>query len=365
MKLKKIFNYLICLFTFFFFISVLQSKAQQKDSLHISFFMDTYASLSTENNTISRPAFFVNYTSVNSLDLNFIGSTIHYRKNKFRTTAGLMAGRYSQLNLAAEEPWARYIYEANVGYKITKNHEIWLDAGVLPSHIGFENAAGIKNRTATRSMVAELSPYYETGLRLSFQPSAQWYFAILCLNGWQRITAPLNELGNNWGMQITYMPNPNWMINSSSYIGKVGFDGQNNSITRIYSNLYSTLTLHPRVSLLAGWDWGMQENSARQWQDFNVQFRYDFIHEQLAANLRIESFSDASRIFINTNRQDGANIGMATLNIDFMPFKKWWMLRSEINYLFANRPVLTVNDQFIDKQWSFYLISTLGIDFKK
>jgi hypothetical protein len=51
-----------------------------------------------------------------------------------------MAGNYSQYNLSAEPTWAQFIYEANIGLKSSNKTNIWIDAGILPSHIGFESA---------------------------------------------------------------------------------------------------------------------------------------------------------------------------------------------------------------------------------
>ncbi|WP_171017633.1 outer membrane beta-barrel protein [Sphingobacterium daejeonense] len=40
--------------------------------------------------------------------------------------------------LPKEGVW-KNVYEANLGYKLLENHELWIDAGVLPSHIGGES----------------------------------------------------------------------------------------------------------------------------------------------------------------------------------------------------------------------------------
>jgi hypothetical protein len=63
-----------------------------------------------------------------------------------------------------------------------------LDAGVLPSHIGFESAISMDNPTLTRSLPAENSPYFLTGAKLTFTPpTSSGTFAGLLVNGWQRI----------------------------------------------------------------------------------------------------------------------------------------------------------------------------------
>ena len=90
-------------------------------------------------------------------------------------------------NLQAEDAVTGQVFEASVGFKLSKHKEWWLDMGILPSHIGFESAIGADQLTLTRSMMADNSPYYESGFRLSYNSSNQkWFLALLCVNGWQR-----------------------------------------------------------------------------------------------------------------------------------------------------------------------------------
>ena len=84
-----------------------------------------------------------------------------------RANLALMAGTYAQDNLSAEQDALKLINEANVGFKISKTKNIWIDAGIMPSHIGWESAIGKDNMNLTRSLAAENSPYFETGAKIS------------------------------------------------------------------------------------------------------------------------------------------------------------------------------------------------------
>jgi hypothetical protein len=91
-------------------------------------------------------------------------------------------------NYAAESGVLKNIYEANVGVKISKHKNLWIDAGILPSHIGFESAVSKDCFTLTRSMQAENSPYFESGAKISYtSDNGKWFVSGLVLNGWQRI----------------------------------------------------------------------------------------------------------------------------------------------------------------------------------
>jgi hypothetical protein len=273
-----------------------------------------------------------------------------------------MTGSYVNRNMAQEDTWARNIYEANIGYRFTADEDIWLDIGVLPSHIGFESIPAHSNWSASRSLVAELSPYYETGLRLSYRPNSNWYFSIMSLNGWQRITAPLKHLGESWGMQISVQPKKNWLINTSSFIGKVSSSTQ--ETTRIYSNIYSSIEFHPGMWFMAGWDWGMQDNSKNQWNDLMIQYRYAIAKNIFFGNLRYEYLSDPQSVF----RPDliGANhrIHLGSLNFDYLPIKQC-LLRAEVNYQLSSDKIFKTNQSPVDHQLAFLLIASIKLDYAR
>lgn len=142
------------------------------------------------NNKTARenPGFLYSHKKLNQPSINLAFVKANYQSKRLRSNVALMAGDYSKYNLSAEPTWAQPILEANLGVKLSHAKNIWLDAGVLPSHIGFESAISADCWTVTRSILAENSPYFETGIKLSYtSPSEKWNVAGLVLNGWQRI----------------------------------------------------------------------------------------------------------------------------------------------------------------------------------
>ncbi len=133
-----------------------------------------------------------------------------------------MAGTYAQNNLAGEQELLRHVFEANAGVALDVQGPLWLDAGIFPSHIGFESAVSADNPTLTRSILAENFPYYLAGAKLSCGPSEKWELTALVLNGWQRIQrvpgSSLPSLGS-LGTQVTYSPSPATTLNWSTFIG--------------------------------------------------------------------------------------------------------------------------------------------------
>jgi hypothetical protein len=98
-----------------------------------------------------KPDFNYNYKKHNQLNVNLAFVKLGYQSSRVRSNLALMTGNYAMYNLSAEPNWAKPLLEANIGYKISKQQNIWVDAGVMPSHIGFESAVGADCWNLTRS----------------------------------------------------------------------------------------------------------------------------------------------------------------------------------------------------------------------
>lgn len=67
-----------------------------------------------------RPSFFYSYNRHNEANLNLGFVKANYTTDKIRGNVALMAGTYPEYNLAAEQGLLKNIFEANVGFKISK-----------------------------------------------------------------------------------------------------------------------------------------------------------------------------------------------------------------------------------------------------
>ena len=87
-----------------------------------------------------RQPFLYSYNRHNEFNLNLGLVKANYSSENVRANLALMGGTYAQDNLSAEQDALKLINEANVGFKISKTKNIWIDAGIMPSHIGWESA---------------------------------------------------------------------------------------------------------------------------------------------------------------------------------------------------------------------------------
>lgn len=149
-----------------------------------AFLKRTTSLISIRPTNNARPSFLYNHTHANEVSINLAFIKVHYANDNVRLNLALMTGTYPQANLAAEPSILRNVFEANAGVQITRSANLWIDAGVFPSHIGFETAVAKDNWTLTRSISAENSPYYESGAKISYStPDNNWTISALLLNG--------------------------------------------------------------------------------------------------------------------------------------------------------------------------------------
>lgn len=264
----------------FVWSSALSVKAQKTAVHEFSANAEMYSAHSFLG-TKSSPNFLVSYTSRNKLSANLM--MLKYstdganwkRKRPLKFNFALMTGSYALQNLRFENQAYRNIYEANVGFKLRKNG--LLEMGVLPSHIGLETATGMESWAATRSIVADNSPYYESGIRYSTTFMSNKIKANLnVLNGWQNITPRrFNQVGI--GHQIQYL-GKRLTLNSSSYFGK--FNQQN----RLFHNAYAQWQINLKWGIVLGLDQAIQWSKRDSIKRKNFQYYAPLVLLQYSIN---------------------------------------------------------------------------------
>jgi hypothetical protein len=266
-----------------------------------------------------RPEFLYNHVRHNEVNVNHAIIRASFNSDQVRVNMALMTGNYAQYNLASEPGVLKNIYESHVGFKIKKN--FWFDAGIFASHIGFESAISKDCWTLTRSIVAENSPYYESGAKLSWSPSDKWLFSVLFLNGWQHIQRPAGNNTPAFGTQIVYKPNSRMTFNYSTFIGNDNPDSLKQM--RYYHNLYGIMQFTKKFGATAGFDFGMQQTKKNAstynvWYTPVIILRYYFT-EKYGIAARGEYYSDKNGVMIQSGTSNGFNVKGYSLNFDYFP----------------------------------------------
>jgi len=352
MKIKVILVTTLLLFHHHTFAEI--ASVQQASNLTISGYLETYYLHDFNHSTEDeRPSFTYSHNIVEKPSINLGLLKANLNTDRVRANLALGSGTYMRANYAVEPRDLQKVFEANIGLKLNDN--LWLDAGVMPSHIGFESAIGLDNWTLTRSMLADNSPYFETGVKLSYtSDDGKWVASGLILNGWQRIQRPDGNSTPAIGHQLTYKPNSKITLNSSSFIGNDKSD--NDRRMRYFHNFYGQYQLTDQWGLITGFDIGA-EQAQRNSSDYKVwftpviitQYKYS---DKLSVTARAEYYQDKEEVIVTTDTPNGFRTWSYSANLDYM-FNSHFALRTELRKYHSKDPIFQENKGFDDESLVF------------
>lgn len=340
------------------------SAWQQKPTLNISGFADVfYVYDFNQPQGSKRQLFLFNHNRHNEFNLNLGFVKLDLQQTKYRANLAMQSGTYTNDNYAAEPGVLKNIFEANVGISLNKKNVLWLDAGIMPSHIGFESAISIDNWTMTRSLLAENSPYFLTGAKLTFNPNQKWEFAGLILNGWQRIQRLHGNSLPSFGTQLKYSPKENTTFNWSTFVGTD--DPDSTRRMRYFNNFYAQLQPSKKLGLIAGFDIGIQQKTKNStvydlWYSPVIIAQFA-INKTWKAAFRAEYYQDKTTVLIPTTANRFNTTGLS-LNLDYTPTNNI-ICRLEGRWL--NSPDNVFETKTSPKNNNFILATSIAIKFSE
>jgi hypothetical protein len=343
--------------------SIKEIKAKPwKGNVELSAYIETYYLFDINHpKSGNRPSFIYSHNKHNEFNVNLALIKINYTAPRLRANIALMAGTYSNANLAAEPGVLKNIYEANAGINLSKKKQLWLDAGIYGSHIGFESAMGKDCWSMTRSMLSDNSPYYQSGVKLTYSSdNGKFLAAAHIINGWQRIQRVAGNSLPSFGWQIQGKPTDKILINSSSFIGTDKPDSARQM--RYFHNFYAIFNAISKLAFTVGVDAGA-EQKAKGSKQYNAWYSPVFIArytpiEMLALSARVEYYSDKNSVIVATGTPNGFQTFGYSLNVDVMPFPNA-IIRLE-GRLYQSRK----DDIFENKSGNFTKLSpTVGFSF--
>jgi len=359
-KMKPVLIILLVVFS-------LHMKAQQdttKGSLTWSGYVDVYYAFdSGKPNDHVRPSFIYNYNRSNEVNLNLGFVKANYTASNVRANLALMAGTYAQYNYASEQGLLKNVLEANAGARLSKNKNLWIDAGIFSSHIGFESAISKDCWNLTRSVLADNTPYYLSGAKITYgSDNGKWTLAGLVINGWQRIQ---RETGNNtpaFGTQLIFKPNNNVTLNYSTFAGNTKPDSVKQM--RYYNNFYGIIQVTRRLGVIAGFDYGIEQKSKNS-SNYNLLYatalilRYGLTNKLFLAG-RVEYYQDEHGIIIATNTPNGFKTSGFSVNLDYAPAANM-LCRIEGRTLKSKDAIFTENGTAVNNNYS--IVTSFAISF--
>lgn len=288
---------------------------------------------------------------------------------RVRGRIALQAGTSVQSNYSGEPAngqvsgpsLARHIQEAVVGARVGDN--VWVDGGIFYSHMGMEGWVSRDNPTYTRSLVADYSPYYQSGVKLTWAATSKLTAQVDVVNGWQNISE--NNRGKGVGLRLDYSPVANSTL---SYYNL--FTQEAGTRLRTFNGVGAKVA-KGRATVLAQFDLGMQDASdgndgTATWYGFTAIVRGQMT-ATLGVSARVERFDDQNQVIIGTGsvdvtpnaafRGNGASIGL-----DWSPLPRL-LWRSELRGFMNDRPIFPNGVAGVPSKRDAFITSSLALTF--
>jgi hypothetical protein len=227
---------------------------------------------------------------------------------------------------------SRYIQEATFGYQISR--QLWIDGGVFFSPFGSESWISRDNWTYTRSFIADNSPYYEAGVKATWQATPTVSAQLHLINGWQNISETNSDKA--LGARVDYTPHDGYDFAYDAFVGNEQPDSLPSQL-RVWQEGIAQFKATSRVELRATLDYGFQRRprntGTATWWGWAAIARYH-VAPTVAMAVRGQQYSDPEQIIVTTNQPFGLHANGVSLNVDVSPAARL-LWRTEMDVLWS------------------------------
>jgi putative OmpL-like beta-barrel porin-2 len=245
---------------------------------------------------------------------------------RYRGRLALQFGTSVQANYAGEPHIGRvsgsslsqFLQEATAGYQLGPT--LWIDGGIFYAHTGYEGWISRDNLAYSRSLMADFSPYYEAGVKLTWTPAPAVTAQLDVVNGWQDIsnynTPPAV------GLRVDYAVSPSVTLAYDNFFGNVAPDSLAAQL-RFYNDFIALYHPSGRWQFAATVDWGAQGRSTTTggtatWYAASVFAKYH-VTRRVAVVARLERYADPSQVVVQTKLPSPFETSGASLGLDVAP----------------------------------------------
>ena len=287
-----------------------------------------------------------------------------------RGRLALQAGTSVQSNYSAEPSvgqvsgpsLARHLQEAFAGVKLGEH--VWVDGGIFYSHMGMEGWVSRDNPTYSRSLVADYSPYYQSGVKLTWAVSSRLTAQVDVVNGWQNISE--NNSGKGAGVRLDFTPSSSSTLSYYNF-----FSDEAGNRLRTFNGIGAKVT-SGRATLLGQFDLGTQAESTADgetasWFGLTAIGRLQ-VTPNVGVSARVERFDDEDQVIIATGiADDGASNGPFRANggsvgLDVAP-QAQLVWRTELRGFGNKTAIYPDGDTGSPKKTSMFVVSSLAVTF--
>lgn len=274
-----------------------------------------------------------------------------YESRNVRGRLALQGGTSVQANYAPEPrvgavsgpDLARLLQEAYAGVRLGDG--LWVDAGIYFAPFGRESWISADNWTYTRSLIADNSPYYQSGVRLSWQATPTLAAQFHLLNGWQNISETNDDKAVAASLDWTFAKGH--VLSWDAFAGNEQPDSLPRR-RRVFNEVSWQGTLTSRLEAMATFDLGRQGrgtsgSGSDTWWGTAIIGRYAVSPGRVWVALRGEAYRDPNRVIITPPAGRSFDARGASVNLDVAP-QPGVLWRTELRGLSASEAIFADRD---------------------
>lgn len=345
---------------------VAQSPADTATTLKFGAFVDGYYAYDFNRPRTLDRAFTTQPARHNEFNVNLAYVEGVVSAPRVRGRLALQFGTSVQANYGAEPrvgtysgpDLTRFVQEATAGVRLSTN--LWLDGGIYLSHVGSEAWISRDNLTYTRSLMADFSPYYQSGVKLTWQATPTLSAQLHVLNGWQNISETNNDKA--LGARIDWTPSGRVTLSAYNFIGNEAPDSSPSQM-RIFQGGSVKLAPNDRVTVQGTFDYGRQRHpndaGASGWYGTSVIARVQSTPRS-AIVARVERYADPDQIIVVTGSANAFKTNGASLGIDLTP-APGVLWRSEVRALSGANSIFPTHSGAL--KHNTMLVTSLALTF--
>lgn len=289
------------------------AAAQDADStprLTFGAFIDTYYAYDFGRPESHDRAWTTQAARHDEFNVNLAHVSVQYTAPTTRARLALQAGTSVQVNYAFEPEEIAgqtnrlpLIQEATLGLALAPT--LWIDGGIFFSHIGSESWISIDNPTYTRSLPSEFAPYYQAGVRATWNATPTLTAQLNVINGWNLVAE--NNEDKAVGVRLDWAAAPELTLSYSNFVGREPHATTDEQGIRVLNDFSARFAPSEQTTVIGTVDLGTQEGDT--WYAFSLLGRH-WVTPALGINARVERFDDQDGALAPELRTWGASVGV-------------------------------------------------------
>ncbi|MEI6020197.1 MAG: outer membrane beta-barrel protein [Bacteroidota bacterium] len=302
----------------------------------------------------SEPNGFIQFPTLaprkDQFSLNMALISMQYKSSSLRSNITL---HYGDVPASSWPSTFNLIQEANAGFKITK--KLWFDAGFFRTHIGLESFQPRENIASSMSIPNFYDPYYLSGAKLTYMPTAKLNLQACIFNGYNEYID--NNRNKALDFSANYNPNNHISFTYNFLTCDETPDNIKTKHQRYYQNFYATF-IYQKFTIGFDANFGIQAHSLKKDSSkagkmyagilvakYNLLTKFDVY-------CRLEYFSDPNQILTNS-LNTGRYVKGNTLGFEIKPQKtvgisaEWRILECDQLIFRQKNTILNQRNEFI------------------